>query len=30
LSTTSTVAPAVVETLVPSDNFIRSIGFAIL
>ena len=30
LSTTSTVAPAVVETLVPSDNFIRSIDFAIL
>ena len=30
LSTTSTVAPAVVETLVPSTNVIRSIDLAIL
>jgi hypothetical protein len=30
LSTTSTVAPVVVETLVPSANVIRSIDLAIL
>jgi hypothetical protein len=30
LSTTSTVVPVVVETLVPSANVIRSIDLAIL